>query len=188
MSHVSNVTELRAPFLMVAMPQLQDPNFHHGVVLILEHNPKGSMGLVLNRPTTLSMATFCVSQKMPCKKNPMDLIFQGGPVHTDRAFILHASSHKGPETEPVFEDIQLSYSLESLTLLTETPPELMRVFLGYAGWGADQLSEEIAEGSWLVTEPTSDFIFKMKHDALWNGVLESMGVHPMQLVHSGKMH
>ncbi len=181
-------TELRAPCFLVAVPQLGDPNFNRGVVMVLEHGDEGSMGLVINRPSTLDMGTFCGSQNMQFKGDPSAVVFQGGPVQTDRAFILHASDHEGPETERIIDNLRLSYSLESLKLLVDDPPEKLRVFLGYAGWGPNQLAEEVTQGAWLVSPPTVNLVFGVKVEQVWEVALRDMGIDPVQLMHSGAVH
>jgi putative transcriptional regulator len=181
-------TELRAPCFLVAVPQLGDPNFHRGVVLVLEHGEEGTMGLIINRPSTLDLATFCSSQNMRFKGDAKRLVYQGGPVQTDRAFILHASSHEGPETERVVGELRLSYSLESLRLIVDNPPDRLRVYLGYSGWGPNQLAEEITQGAWLVGQTNVGLVFGDDVDAIWVGALREMGIDPVQLMHSGAVH
>jgi putative transcriptional regulator len=181
-------TELAAPCLLVAVPQLGDPNFVRGVVLLLEHGEQGSMGLLINRASDLDVGTFCGSQDMEFKGDPGRLVYQGGPVQTDRAFILHASAHEGPETEEVLGDLRLSYSLETLRLLVEDPPDRLRIYLGYAGWGSGQLAEEITQGAWLVATARSRFVFAPEVDQVWEQVLRDMGIDPVALMHSGAVH
>lgn len=181
-------TELRAPVFLIAVPQLGDPNFVRGVVLILEHGDKGSMGLIVNRPSKVSMGAFCNSQKVPFAGNPRALVYQGGPVQTDRAFILHDAGPDGPETEVLTPDLRLSYSLESLRLLAKAPPSHLRIFMGYAGWGPDQLAEEVSGGAWLVATPSAPFVFAGNAEQVWEGTLREQGIEPVQLVHSGSVH
>ncbi len=180
--------ELKAPCLLVAVPQLVDPNFNRGVVMLIEHNDSGSMGLVLNRPSDLQLGTFCASQNMVFQGDDSGPIYQGGPVQQDRAFILHASKHEGPETENVFGDTRLSYSLESLKLIVDDPPPKMRIFLGYAGWGPDQLATEVTSGAWLLGPPNEKLVFDAAPSDLWELALRDMGIEPGQLVHSGALH
>lgn len=181
-------TELAAPAFLIAVPQLGDPNFYRGVVFILEHGEQGSMGLLVNRPSNLPIGTFCASQSMSYKGDGTAFVHQGGPVQTDRAFILHASKHEGPETEAVTGDIRLSYSLESLRLLADDPPTHLRVFLGYAGWGPGQLAEEVSAGAWLLSNPTENLVFDIAPDKVWEAALRELGIEPVQLMHSGAVH
>jgi putative transcriptional regulator len=181
-------THLAAPTFLVAVPQLGDPNFTRGVVLVLEHGDEGSMGLILNRPTDLNITSFCQSQNMRWAGDGKGSIFQGGPVQTERAFILHASEHKGPETEEVLGDLRLSYSLESLKLLADKPPSRVRIYLGYAGWGPGQLAEEMSAGAWLLGSPSDKLIFEADPERVWEMALHEMGIDPVQLMHSGAVH
>ncbi len=181
-------TELRAPVFLIAVPQLGDPNFVRAVVLILEHGDKGSMGLIVNRPSKVTSGSFCRSQSVPFNGDPKALVYQGGPVQTDRAFILHDPGIEGPETETVTDDLHLSYSLESLRLLGKAPPPHLRIFMGYAGWGPDQLAEEISGGAWLVATPHAGLIFSPNAERVWEGSLREQGIEPVQLVHSGTVH
>ena len=181
-------TELAAPCFLVAVPQLGDPNFSRGVVFILEHGEEGSMGLLLNRCTDLDMKDFCASQKMRWAGDNSSFVFQGGPVQTERAFILHASEHSGPETEEIISKVRLSYSLESLKLLADNPPERCRIFLGYSGWGAGQLAEELTAGAWLLGQPDARLIFDAPVGDIWEQALRDMGIDPVQLMHSGAVH
>lgn len=179
---------LGAPTFLIAVPQLVDPNFFRSVVLLVEHSDEGSMGIVVNRPIELEIGEFCASQDMSFNGDATQPIFQGGPVQTDRAFILHESGQEGPETETVMGDIRLSYSLESLSMLVEEPPEHLKVFLGYAGWGEGQLAEEVTTGAWLVAPADVRLIFQSNPDDVWELALHQMGIDPLQLMHSGSVH
>jgi putative transcriptional regulator len=181
-------TELAAPAFLVAVPQLADPNFNRAVVFVLEHGEEGSMGLVINRASNLEMTAFCASQNMTFNGDGSTLVYPGGPVQTDRAFILHVSGHEGPETENIFGDVRLSYSIESLRLIVASPPERLRVFLGYAGWGPGQLAQEVTAGAWLMMPPNDELIFRAPADDVWELALRQMGIDPVQLMHSGALH
>ena len=184
---VEEVT-LASPAILVAVPQLVDPNFLRSVVLLVEHTEEGSMGIVVNRPIELEIGEFCASQDMTFHGDPTQAIYQGGPVQTDRAFILHESGQEGPETETVMDEVRLSYSLESLAILVQDPPENLRVFLGYAGWGEGQLAEEVTSGAWLVGRGDPRLIFNAEPESVWELALRSMGIDPLQLMHSGAVH
>lgn len=181
-------TDLAAPTFLVAVPQLGDGNFIRGVVLVLEHGEEGSMGLLINRVSNLDMGSFCASQNMTFKGDTSGLVYQGGPVQADRAFILHDSEHQGPETEQVLDHVRLSYSLESLKMLVENPPKDLRVYLGYAGWGPGQLAEEITAGAWLIGTPDANLVFRTPPEKVWETALRQMGIDPGLLMHSGAVH
>ena len=120
---------LSSPAFLVAVPQLVDPNFHRAVVLLVEHGEQGSMGIVVNRPIELDMGEFCASQSLDFFGDNSNKVYQAGPFKPI-VFLLHQSDHEGPETEPVMGQVKLSYSLESLEQIVQTPPPRFRVFSG----------------------------------------------------------
>jgi len=182
------VTELSAPSFLIAVPQLGDPNFVRTVVFIIEHGDHGSMGLVISRASDLTMGTFCGSVGLEFRGDVEEAVYFGGPVQTERAFILHSSGPKGPETEEVLEGVSMSYSIESLRMLSEEPTDELRVYLGYAGWGPGQLAAELQEGAWLVHEASADLVFATPERDPWSEALHQMGIDPAQLMHSSQTH
>ena len=180
--------ELEAPSFLVAVPQLADSNFARTVVLLLEHHDEGSMGVILNRPTDLAVDEFCASQDMIFQGDGRGVVYNGGPVQPDRAFLVHQSEHEGPETESIMGNTRLSYSLESLEMVSASPPENLRIYLGYAAWGPGQLASEITSGAWLLSKGRDDLIFNVPHDEVWEVTLRRMGIEAIQLMHSGELH
>jgi putative transcriptional regulator len=165
------VAGLRAGQLLVATPLLVDPNFDHTVVLLLDHDDDGSLGVVLNRPSPVPVHAILPdwSERVP----EPDVIFQGGPVATDSALAVARVSDA--DDEPVgFRRIFGDVGIIDL----DTPPELLapvvaglRIFAGYAGWGGGQLAGEISEGSWLVLDSARSDVFGDAPDRLWSEVL-----------------
>lgn len=180
--------ELKAPVFLIAVPQLADSNFSQTVVLLLEHHDEGSMGVIINRPTDLPLDEFCASQEMTLQGGGTDAVYSGGPVQPDRAFLVHKSAHEGPETESIMGELRLSYSLESLELISASPPKNLRVYLGYAAWGPGQLASEITAGAWLLSSASDDLIFEIADDEVWEVTLRRMGIEAIQLMHSGELH
>jgi putative transcriptional regulator len=161
--------------LLVATPVLDDPNFARTVVVLLEHTEgDGALGVVLNRPTETS-----VSEVLPFL-TPLigepPVVFEGGPVHPTAAVGL-ARPRRGVETDAV---AQLWPLLATVDLERE-PSELaeavtaLRVFAGYAGWGAGQLEAEVAEGAWYVVDALPDDPFLPDAHRLWELVLRRQG-------------
>jgi putative transcriptional regulator len=182
------ISELTAPCLLIASPQLKDPNFRRAVVLLLEFGDKGAMGLILSRTTELRLNTFLSSQELQCSHNTQQCIYSGGPVQTDRAFILHTPTKAGPETEEIVHGVCMSYSIESLHLLSRLSPPDMRIYLGYSGWAPEQLADEIGEGAWLIHEASSHLVFGHPDEDLWQEAFREMGLEPGQLLHSFAIH
>ncbi len=180
--------ELCAPSLLIAVPQLGDPNFRRSVILLVEHDGNGTMGLVLNRAEELTMGALCGAQGLPFNGDISQPVFQGGPVEQQRAFILHDGEQLGPETEEIIDGVSISYSLESLGNLAKEPPEHQRVFIGYAGWGPDQLTEEMRHGAWLLCNADARLVLGTPQEDLWKEALACLGIQPAQLLHSDMMH
>ena len=152
-------------------PGLLDPNFAETVVLMLDVNDEGALGVVLNRPTALE-----VSQVLAVWGDVVvepEVLFQGGPVETDGALAV-ALLTSASDADVGFREVVGRLGLLDL----DTPVELvadvvarLRIFAGYAGWGADQLQHEIAEGSWYVVPAEADDIFRLDATDLRRDVL-----------------
>lgn len=152
--------EPRAGALLIASPELLDPNFASAVVLILDSDDDGALGVVLNRPTHVLVGE--VLQPWDDVVTSPEVMFMGGPVATDSAIAV-ARLHD-PKDEPVgwrpsFADVGL-VDLDSPVEIIDGSLCEMRLFAGYAGWGAGQLQAEIAEGSWYVVEADPADLFR----------------------------
>lgn len=156
--------------LLVATPSLEDPNFDRTVILLLQHDDvDGAMGLVLNRPSGLPIEEEL--GQWGEKAAPPDEVFIGGPVQPEVAIALGwlAPGHDVPEgVQPIMDRI----GVVDLRRQPADLPELVsvRVFAGYAGWGAGQLEEEIAEGAWFTLEADPDDAATADPDNLWRDV------------------
>jgi putative transcriptional regulator len=165
------------------MPQLMDPNFRGTVVLITEHDESGSFGLVLNRPTDLAMHSLCDNLEMEWGGPRDATVHWGGPVSPDHGWVLAGA--RGAESLSLVDvapGIRFTSAPEDLRQLSAEPPDRMRVFLGFAGWGAGQLAEEIAAGAWLVAPASPEVVFETPEDRIWERVLLDMGINPAMLV------
>lgn len=171
-----------APGLILAMPQLGDPNFHRSVVLMIEHGEGGSMGLVINRGAPLTLGELARGQSMKiAQERTQQPVFLGGPVEPHRGFILH-DDESIPEKHPVMPGLYLSVTLDALAPLLENPSPRVRFCLGYAGWGPRQLEGEMERGSWLFSEATAQAILEGNPSQLWDETLRGMGVDPAMLM------
>jgi len=178
----SSTLELAAPALLVAMPHLKDGPFAQAVVLLVQHDAQGSMGLMLNQPTGVTLGDFGNSLGVDFGARGAEEVYMGGPVENERAFILHDGPHRGPETTAVLPQVAMSFSMESLGALAKHPPQDLRVCIGYAGWGAQQLAQEIAQGAWMVATPEPHFLFHTPPEQMWHAALKEMGIEPLQLM------
>lgn len=152
--------QLASGMLLVATPELQDPNFVDTVVLLLDVTHEGALGVVLNRPTQVLVAD--VLEPWRDVVAEPEVLFRGGPVGTDGA--LAVAEVRDPQDTPVgWRPVAGRIGMVDL----DTPTELvngsltaMRVFAGYAGWGADQLASEVEEGSWYVVSGQAGDAFR----------------------------
>jgi putative transcriptional regulator len=171
-----------APGLLLAMPQLGDPNFHRSVVLMIEHGDSGSMGLVINRGAPLTLGELARGQSMQISsERNQQPVFVGGPVEPHRGFILH-DDETISEKHTVLPGLFLSVTLDALSPLLQNPAPRVRFCLGYAGWGPKQLEQEMAAGSWLFAEATASAILDGNPSQLWEETLRGMGVDPAMLM------
>lgn len=171
-----------APGLLVAMPQLADPNFHRAVVLMVEHSETGAMGLILNHAGPLTLKDVAVGQSLTlATQRGESPVFLGGPVEPQRGFILHDSPNIDERME-VLPGLYLSVTLDALQPLFAEDAHRIRFCLGYSGWGPNQLEKEIAEGAWLYAEASADYALTPEPKNLWDTVLRSMGVDPAMIV------
>ena len=136
-----------SPSLLVAMPQLLDPNFHRAVVLLIDHDEGGTFGLVLNRGTDLPVAQLCASLGIEWQGREERSVEWGGPVQPEHGWLLMGEDAPGHlEVTDVMQGVRFSRSPDVLRECAEAPPRKFRIFLGYAGWGPGQLEAERAHG------------------------------------------
>jgi putative transcriptional regulator len=171
---MSDLGVLRPGSLLVATASLADPNFERSVVLLLDHDESGSLGVVLNRPSPVPVGEV-LSDWQDLAASP-GVLFHGGPVATDSALAVAALAPRpAPDDDPVgFRRLFGTTGVVDL----DTPTELLdaavarvRVFAGYAGWGDGQLEAEVEEGSWYVVEAEGDDVFGSSPERLWGVVL-----------------
>ncbi|MEM9488151.1 MAG: YqgE/AlgH family protein [Myxococcota bacterium] len=187
-----------APGLLLAMPQLVDPNFGRAVVLMLEHNDEGSFGLIINRPLDeLTADELLESMDIEWRGDPDTAVWSGGPVMPRTGWILHEPLGPIPETDAtiggaetilVAPDLALSSSRDALQTIASEPPERMRLILGYSGWGPGQLAQEMARGSWLHADADLDLIFETPAEDMWEGALRSLGIDPQTIIQGFGVH
>lgn len=171
-----------APGLLLAMPQLGDPHFHRSVILMLEHDESGSMGLVINRGAPLTLGELARGQDLGIAPERIHQpVFVGGPVEPHRGFLLHDDGRL-EEKHPVLPGLYLSLTLDALGPLLEDPAPRLRFCLGYAGWGPRQLEREMASGAWLFAEAEAGSVLEGDPALLWENTLRGMGVDPAMLV------
>lgn len=153
--------ELHNQFLL-AMPTLQDPNFHRTLTYVCEHSEHGAMGLVVNRPMALTVGE--VLQHLDIEPKSTGIAQQpvhyGGPVEPERGFIVHSPVGHWDGTLVLSESLGVTTSRDILEAMARGEgPEKALVTLGYSGWGAGQLEDEVARNSWLTCPASPDILF-----------------------------
>jgi len=175
----ANPSYLKHQFL-IAMPHMADPHFAQTLIYLVEHNEQGAMGLVINRPNGLSLADVLEQLRpesqppAPCQDLP---IFSGGPVQTDRGFVLHPA---GPQFQATLElgELGLSTSQDVLFAIADgTGPAKYLITLGYAGWDAGQLETELTDNAWLTCPADSAILFDLPFDQRLNAAAARLGVN-----------
>jgi putative transcriptional regulator len=171
--------------VLIAMPQLVDPNFHRSVVLIIEHDQQGTLGLVINHPTEHRCADVAANLQIDWQADPHLTLHRGGPVEPESFWMLHTDAVQAEDTVSVLPGVALSRSRDALAALGTQQEVPMRMIIGYAGWGPGQLEAEIAEGAWLVTAASAEMVFDWAPDLVWRGALSAVGIDPAYLVPGG---
>ena len=144
---------------MVAAPGLKDPNFRQVVVLLCEHGPEGALGVIVNRPTAMSISE--ALPQVPILEGQPHVLYSGGPVQTNQVMMLYRINQTPENSHQVFDGVCLGGDLEIMErILMEQPgQESFRAYLGYSGWGPGQLEHEMEDGSWLVLPYDPAFAF-----------------------------
>ena len=155
--------------ILIAAPQLLDPNFRRTVVLVADHGDEGAMGVILNRPSGMTVAD--AAPDLEPLIGPAVPIFAGGPVQPASGVVL---AEVAEADEPVFGDVVLVPGLGELADVIDGAGSI-RVFAGYAGWGPGQLDEELGREDWIVEPALPADVFSEEPETLWASVLERKG-------------
>jgi putative transcriptional regulator len=164
---------------LIAMPAMDDPYFSKTLIYIAEHNEQGALGIIINRPLDMSLATLLEKIEVPSEAN--DLVnlpvYFGGPVQTDRGFVLHRPVGAWQSTLTVNSDIGLTTSRDVLQSVARDglPREIM-VSLGYSGWGAGQLEHELAQNAWLTVPASPRILFDLPYEERLPSAMELLGI------------
>ena len=174
------------------MPQMQDPNFRRTVLLMIQHDESASFGLVLNRDSDMLIGDLFESFEYRWAGEPAATVNWGGPVQLNSGWLLLGDTLSlvpdGEHLSTVLPGVNFAASMEVFRDVAENPPEDVRFFLGYAGWGPGQLESEIAQGAWLSAPASPDLIFGSRPDEMWSRVVRGLGIDPSTLVSTSGVH
>ena len=170
--------------LLIAMPGMADPNFSTTVTLICEHSDEGALGIVINKPLLLTLGDVFkqLGLKDADSAASSTAVVDGGPVGVDKGFVLHNPGHSYENSIEVGNDIHLSFSRDILdAIAVGDGPENSLVALGYAGWGAGQLEDEMLANSWLSVAATPEIVFELPFDQRWTAAARTLGIDINQI-------
>jgi putative transcriptional regulator len=174
---------------LIAMPGMADDNFARTVVYLCEHSKNGALGLVINRPTDITLKSLFEKVELSLDRDELaqQPVFFGGPVQTERGFVLHEKS--GMEQSPYTStlaiaggDLEMTTSKDVLEALSNgAGPRRLMVTLGYSGWSAGQLEEEIGRNGWLTVNADPQVIFDTPVEERYQRALSLLGFDPLML-------
>lgn len=171
-------TNLTNHFL-IAMPSLEDGNFSKSVTYICEHNEDGALGITINRPSSITMEEILIQLRIT-ERNPdipPPIILNGGPVQTDRGFILHSPIGEWESSLKVTDNIAVTTSQDIMQAIANgSGPKNKLIALGYSGWAAGQLEYELSENSWLTCPASEDILFNTAIEKRWDTAAMLLGI------------
>ncbi len=165
---------------LIAMPSMSDPNFAQSITYICEHDDEGAMGIVINRPLDLTVGDVLSHLNIKRYDHQFDdtPVMCGGPVQTERGFVLHRTGQSCWDTSrQIHNDLWVTSSRDILTAIAnnEGPTETL-IALGYAGWSPGQLDEEMAQNAWLSVKADPHIIFNTPYEQRWHAAAKLLGV------------
>jgi putative transcriptional regulator len=156
--------------LLVAAPSMEDPRFYHAVILMVRHDKKGALGIVINRPIgmrPLADILKAIGDKTPGIEGEVQ-VFAGGPVQPELGFIIHSTDYHGPQTLDIDKDVAMTVSRQILRDIGHHKgPKKSIIAFGYAGWGPGQLEGELEHHDWYTTPEDPKLVFDDDRASLW---------------------
>lgn len=163
---------------LIAMPGMVDPNFNGSLTYICDHSAQGALGVVINRPIELDLSTLFeqIGLSLP-ERLQGDSVYFGGPVQTERGFVLHTPPLTFSSTLTVHDAVSLTTSKDVLEAVSQgSGPDKFMVSLGYAGWSAGQLEDEIKQNAWLSVEADPRVIFELEPEQRLAAAMKRLGI------------
>lgn len=164
---------------LIAMPAMTDPFFAKSLTYVCEHNEEGAMGIVVNRPISLTLSELFAQINMPLQQEALEdmPVHFGGPVQTDRGFVLHDAGGHWQSTLHVNDRVNLTTSKDILQAVGEGKgPQHLLVSLGYAGWSKGQLEQELADNAWLSVPASEHILFNLPAEERLPAAMKLLGV------------
>jgi putative transcriptional regulator len=171
---------------LIAMPGMKDDHFAGTVVYLCEHNPKGALGLVINKPIDITLKNLFEKVELPLERAEIAAqpVFFGGPVQTERGFVLHEGQGEDAysSTLNIPGGLAMTTSKDVLEAVSDgAGPKKMLVTLGCSGWSAGQLEDELGRNGWLTVDADPAIIFDTPIEQRYDRALKLLGIDPRML-------
>ena len=169
---------------LIAMPTMEDSYFNRALIYVCEHNEQGALGVIVNRPLDLTLANLFEKVELDLQKQDIGAVpvHFGGPVQMDRGFVLHRPRGEWQSSMRVTDDVGLTSSKDILLSISASgEPREIIMTLGYAGWGAGQLENEVAQNAWLTVPASADILFEQPPEERLPAAMQILGVSFAQL-------
>ena len=173
---------------LIAMPSMHDPVFGGTVVYLCEHNDRGALGIVINKPTDITIDSLLerLHLKLEIEALMGEPVMFGGPVQDDRGFVLHSPENRFSSMLQITDEIAFTTSRDILEALASgSAPQRILISIGYAGWSPGQLEEEIGRNGWLTVAATPSVIFDLPIAERYAGAMKLLGFDPLMLSPEG---
>ena len=165
--------------MLIAMPDMADPNFSRSVTLLCQHNEEGAIGITINRQSGFTLGELLFQLKIPCENQEISsvMVLEGGPVSPDHGFVLHTPVEGFESSVQINDDIMVTTSRDVMTAIAAGKgPENFLIALGYAGWGDGQLESEMRQNAWLSVPVDKDILFETAVQNRWEKAVGKLGI------------
>ena len=169
-------------YFLISSPNLDDQLFEHSLIYICEHDNKGAMGLIINKPFPKENLNLILEETGLINLKPLPNIYLGGPVGMNNGLFLHTSKYYTQGTQQISNELSITSNNIVINDLSKgIGPKNFRFSLGYTGWDKDQLDKEVENGDWLLMPSSSKLIFKIPDEKKWSKASSQFGVDLMNI-------
>ena len=165
--------------MLIAMPDMADPNFSRSVTLLCQHTEEGAIGITINRQSGFTLGELLFQLKIPCENQEISsvMVLEGGPVSPDHGFVLHTPVKGFESSVQINEEIMVTTSRDVMTAIAAgAGPESFLIALGYAGWGDGQLESEMRQNAWLSVPVDKGILFETAVQNRWEKAVGKLGI------------
>ena len=160
--------------LLIASPEINSGIYFRSVILVCEHTPSGSFGLIINKPLEIELPEDLINLKN--QSNPRIEIRAGGAIQPNQTMLLHSQETLADQALKVCDSVYLGGDIQFLQeAINDTNGPYLRLYFGYTGWNSGQLEREFLNGNWFLTPASSQYVFEIPSEKLWQTILRDMG-------------